>query len=63
MSRCASYVSRSHDVAHDVSRSQYFSYSVDQKLKISETLMAILQVYSTCGITADKKKVMKILKY
>ena len=34
---------------------QYLSYSVDQKLKISEMLMAILLVYSTSGITCGKK--------
>ena len=34
---------------------QYLSYSVDQKLKISEMLMAIFLVYSTSGITSGKK--------
>ena len=34
---------------------QYFSYSVDQKLKMSEMLMAIFLVYSTSGITSGKK--------
>ena len=34
---------------------QYFSESVDQKLKILEILMAILLAYSTSGITFDKK--------
>ena len=34
---------------------QYLSYSVDQKLKISEMLMAIFLVYSTSGITFGKK--------
>ena len=34
---------------------QYFSYSVDQKLKLSKMLMAIFQVYSTSGITSGKK--------
>ena len=34
---------------------QYLSYSVDQKLKMSEMLMAILLVYSTSGITSGKK--------
>ena len=29
--------------------SQYFSYSVDQKLKISDMLMAIFLVHSTSG--------------
>ena len=56
-----------HDVIDDVTRSQnrsnlkliylrqYLSYSVDQKLKMSETFMAIILVYSTYGITSDKK--------
>ena len=35
--------------------SQYFSYRADQKLKISEMLMAIWMVYSTSGITSSKK--------
>ena len=34
---------------------QYLSYSVDQKLKMSEMLMAIILVYSTSGITPGKK--------
>ena len=34
---------------------QYLFYSVDQKLKMSEMLMAIFLVYSTSGITSDKK--------
>ena len=34
---------------------QYLSYSVDQKLKISEMLMPIFMVYSTSGITSGKK--------
>ena len=50
---------------------QYLSYSVDQKLKMSEMLMAIFLVYSTFGITSCKKKfvglkmaaIMKTLKY
>ena len=50
---------------------QYLNYSVDQKLKMSEMLMAIFLVYSTSGITSGKtvcrelKKVaiLKILKY
>ena len=33
----------------------YFSYKVDQKLKISEMLMAILLVYSTSVIASGKK--------
>ena len=50
---------------------QYLSYSVDQKLKMSEMLMAIFLVYSTSGIISGKKKfvglkmaaILKILKY
>ena len=34
---------------------QYLSYSVHQKLKISEMLMAFFLVYSTSGITSCKK--------
>ena len=34
---------------------QYLSYSVDQKLKMSEILMAIFLVYSTSGITSGKE--------
>ena len=34
---------------------QYLSYSVDQKLKMSEMLMAIFLVYSTSGLTSGKK--------
>ena len=57
-----------HDVIDDVTRSQnrsnlkfiylrqYLGYSVDQKLKMSEMLMAIILVYSTSGITSSKKK-------
>ena len=49
----------------------YLSYSVDQKLKMSEMLMAIFMVYSTSGITSVKKvcrelkmaAILKILKY
>ena len=33
---------------------QYLSYSVDQKLKMTEMLMAIFLVYSTTGITSGK---------
>ena len=33
----------------------YLSYSVDQKLKMSEILMDIFLVYSTSGITSGKK--------
>ena len=50
---------------------QYFSYSIDQKLKISEMFMVILLVYSTSGITSGKRVfrdlkmavILKILKY
>ena len=50
---------------------QYLSYSVDQKLKMSEMLIAIFLVYSTSGITSGKKvyrelkmaAILKILKY
>ena len=50
---------------------QYLNYSVDQKLKMSEMLMAIFLVYSLYGITSGKKKfrelkmaaILKILKY
>ena len=34
---------------------QYWSYSIDQKLKMSKMLMAIFLVYSTSGITSGKK--------
>ena len=34
---------------------QYLSQSIDQKLKISEMLMAIFLVYSTSGITSGEK--------
>ena len=34
---------------------QYLSYSVDQKLKMSEMLMAIFLIYSTSGITSGEK--------
>ena len=33
---------------------QYLNYSVDQKLKMSEMLMAIFLVYSTSGLTSGK---------
>ena len=44
------------------------NYSVDQKLKMSEMLMAIFMVYSTSDITSGKKvcrklKMAAILKY
>ena len=34
---------------------QYLSYSVDQKLKILEMIMAIFLIYSTSGITSGEK--------
>ena len=50
---------------------QYLGYSVDQKLKMSEMLMAIFLVYSTSAITSGKKvcrelkmaAILKIFKY
>ena len=50
---------------------QYFSYSVDQQIKMSEMLMTTFLVYSTFGITSGKKRfvglkmaaILKILKY
>ena len=50
---------------------QYLSYSVDQKLKMSEMLMAIFLVYSPSSITSGKKicrelkiaAILKIMKY
>ena len=83
MSSCASYLSRTHDVIDDVTRSQSRSnFEIDispsifelqrrSKLKLSEMLMAIFLVYSTSGITSDKKvcrelkmaAILKILKY
>ena len=33
---------------------KYFNYSVDQKLKMSEMLMAIFLVYSTSGMISGK---------
>ena len=38
---------------------QYLSYSVDQKLKMSEMLMAIFLVYSTAGTTSGKKSLLR----
>ena len=50
---------------------QYLSYSVDQKLNMSEMLMAIFLAYSPSGITSGKNvccelkmaAILKILKY
>ena len=73
-----------HDVIDDVTRSQnrskifkliylrhYLHYSVDQKLKMSDMLLAIFLVYYPSGITSGKKvcrelkmaAILKILKY
>ena len=41
---------------------QYLSYSVDQILKMSEMLMAIVLVYSTSGIKLPVKKNYRELK-
>ena len=49
---------------------QYFNQNIDQKLKISEMLMAILLVYTIYGIASGKKvchdlemaAILKILK-
>ena len=41
---------------------QYLNYSVDQKLKISEMLMAIFLVYSPSGITSGKKSLSRAQK-
>ena len=50
---------------------QYLSWSVDQKLKMLEMLMAIFLIYSTSGITCGEKvcrelkmaAIFKISKY
>ena len=51
---------------------QYLNYSVDQKLKMLDMLMAIFLVYSSSGITSGNKvyrelnnmaAILKILKY
>ena len=42
---------------------QYFSYRVDQKLKILEMLVAILLVYPTSGINSGKKKFVATSKW
>ena len=50
---------------------KYFNYSVDQKLRMSEIIMAIFLVYSPSGITSGKKvcrelkkaAILKFLKY
>ena len=38
---------------------QYLNYSIDQKLKMSEMLMAIFLVYSSSGITSGKKSLSR----
>ena len=38
---------------------QYLNYSVDQKLKMSEMLMAIFLIYSASGITSGKKSLLR----
>ena len=67
MSSCASYVSPTHDLTDDVSRSQSrsnFTIAISpwivqlerrSILKISDMLMPILLVYSTSGIPSGKK--------
>ena len=46
---------------------QYRSYSIDQKLKMSEMLIAIFLVYSTSGkkkfVGLKMTAILKILKY
>ena len=50
---------------------QCWSYSIDQKLKMSEMCMAIFLVYYPSGVTSGKKvcrelkmaAILKILKY
>ena len=37
----------------------YLSYSVDQKMKVSEMLMAIFLMYSTSGINSGKKSLSR----
>ena len=40
---------------HKIGQIWILSYSVDQKLKMSEMLMAIIVVYSNSGIASGKK--------
>ena len=68
------YVSRTHDVIDDVTRSQrrsnfesdispsIFELQRRSKLKMSEMLMAIFLVYSPSGITSGKKVCRKLKK-
>ena len=50
---------------------QYWTYSIDQTLKMSEMQMAMILVYSTSGIISGKRvcrelkmaAILKILKY
>ena len=78
MSSCASYVSRTHDVIDDVTRSQSRSnfesdispsiFELERRSKAQNVMaMAIFLVYSTSGITSGKKvcrelKIVAILK-
>ena len=74
MSTCASYASRtlmslmtSQDYKVDqilkmIYLRQYLSYGVDQKLKMSEILMAIFLVYCTSVITSGKKVCRELKK-
>ena len=39
---------------------RYLSYSVDQKLKMSEMLMVIVLAYSTSGITSGEKRFVEL---
>ena len=39
--------------------SQYLNYSVDQKLKMSEILIAVFLVYSPSGITSGEKSLSR----
>ena len=64
-------VHRYHELMTTIYLRQYLSYSVDQILKMSDMLMAIVLVYSTSGVTSGKKvcgelkmaAILKIFKY
>ena len=70
MSNCESYVSHTHDVIDDVTRSQSRSnfesdispsiFELERRSKAQEMLMAIFLVYSTSGITSGKKVCHKL---
>ena len=45
---------------HKIGQIWILSYSVDQKLKMSEMLMAIILVYSNSGIASGKKKFVEL---